>query len=61
MINDKGDIVGKYNKVHLYHVKLSDHSLNESSFVEKGNDIVPPVPTPVGNVGLSIVSFSATL
>ena len=57
IFNDEGCIVGKYEKLHTFDVKLSDRSMNESSFVEKGRKLVPPVSTPVGNVGLSVVSF----
>lgn len=31
--------------------------LMESDYVLKGDDIVPPICTPVGNLALSIVSF----
>lgn len=31
--------------------------LMESDYVEKGSEIVPPVPSPIGNIGLSIVSI----
>lgn len=31
--------------------------LMESDYVVKGDDIIPPVCTPIGNVALSIVSF----
>ena len=58
LINDEGSIVGKYDKLHTFDVELSDKSvMNESSYVEKGKRIVPPIPTPAGNVGLAVVSF----
>ena len=31
--------------------------LMESDYVEKGNKIIPPVSSPVGKLGLSIVSI----
>ena len=57
IINDDGGIVGKYDKLHMFDVELSSQTTKESSYVEKGKKIVPPIPTPVGNVGLSVVSF----
>ncbi|KAK6624221.1 hypothetical protein RUM44_011080 [Polyplax serrata] len=56
MISGEGDIVGKYHKMHLFDVEIPEQNvkLMESSYVEKGNSIPEPVPTPVGNVGLSI-------
>lgn len=54
IINNKGEIVAKYDKGHLFDVELPNFSIKESLFTEKGNAIIPPVTTPVGNVGLSI-------
>ena len=57
IINDSGSIVGKYEKLHTFDAKLSDQCMNESSYVERGKKIIPPVHTPVGNIGLNVVSF----
>ncbi|XP_065214089.1 deaminated glutathione amidase [Planococcus citri] len=54
VINNEGDIVGEYNKIHTFDVELSNRSMCESSYVEKGNTIVPPVDTPVGKLGLAV-------
>ena len=31
--------------------------LMESDYVQKGSDIVPPISSPVGKIGLSIVNI----
>ena len=56
MINDQGNIVGKYSKIHLFDVEIPEQNvrLMESSYVEKGKSITNPISTPVGNVGLAI-------
>lgn len=54
VINNKGNIVGEYNKIHTFDVELSNHSMCESSYVEKGKSIVPPVDTPFGKIGLAV-------
>lgn len=45
--------------MHLYDVEIPSNNIQslESSLIEAGDEIVPPVPTPIGNVGLGIVSF----
>ena len=50
--------MAKYSKMHLFDVKIPEKNvdLRESSTVKAGEEIVPPVVTPVGNVGLAIVS-----
>lgn len=57
MINNLGNIVGKYHKVHTFDVELSNKPIFELLYVEKGRSIAPPVQTPIGNVGLAVVSF----
>ncbi|XP_034020817.1 deaminated glutathione amidase [Thalassophryne amazonica] len=56
IINDKGDIVSIYRKSHLFDVELPDRgvSLRESAFTIPGPSLVPPVQTPIGQVGLGI-------
>ena len=49
-INENGDIEAYYDKVHLFDYG----ALRESNSVEAGNQIIPPVNTVVGRVGLSI-------
>jgi predicted amidohydrolase len=49
-INENGDIEAYYDKIHLFDYG----ALRESNSVEAGNQIIPPVNTVVGRVGLSI-------
>lgn len=54
-INENGQIEHRYQKLHLFDVDIpGGPSLQESSSVEKGTEIVAPFPTAVGNVGLLI-------
>lgn len=61
MFNDKGEIVARYNKIHLFDVDIQsnkkddDHSesYRESDTFEAGKDIVV-VDTPLGRIGMSI-------
>lgn len=59
IINNKGELSESYHKMHLYDVKIPSKNVKafESSSVEAGNKILPPVQTPIGNVGLAIVSY----
>lgn len=63
MINDSGHIVAAYNKVHLFDADIPEKKirLKESEVVEKGKEILSPVDTPFGKIGLSIVSFEIYL
>ncbi|KAL1130000.1 hypothetical protein AAG570_012943, partial [Ranatra chinensis] len=56
IINNSGDIVETYRKVHLFDVNIPAKGvkLQESKIVEGGDKIVSPVQTPFGNIGLSI-------
>ncbi|XKL65920.1 hypothetical protein PGB90_009340 [Kerria lacca] len=54
VINNLGNIVGKYHKVHTFDVELSNKPIFELLYVEKGRSIAPPVQTPIGNVGLAV-------
>jgi len=49
-INEDGNIVSYYDKLHLFDYG----ALKESNSVEAGKKIVPPVETVVGRVGLTI-------
>ncbi|RAH45221.1 carbon-nitrogen hydrolase family protein [Aspergillus brunneoviolaceus CBS 621.78] len=54
-IDDKGSIIQRYQKVHLFDVDIKGGPvLKESASVEKGMEILPPFETPIGRVGLSI-------
>lgn len=54
-IDDKGDIVKRYQKLHLFDVEIRDGPiLKESNSVEKGPRIEDPFPTALGSIGLLI-------
>tara|TARA_Y100000022_G_C13245519_1_gene374582 strand:+ start:1014 stop:1847 length:834 start_codon:yes stop_codon:yes gene_type:complete len=53
--NDLGEVVTRYDKIHLFDVELpnSDESYNESEVFQNGKDL-KVVKTPIGVIGLSI-------
>lgn len=54
MINDKGEIIAKYRKIHTFDVTLPDGTVNiESERVHPGDNIVN-VETEYGNLGFTI-------
>lgn len=54
LINDMGEICARYDKIHLFDIKLSEQEIYcESDSVEPGNKCVV-ADTPFGRVGLSI-------
>jgi nitrilase len=55
LINDKGERVARYDKIHLFDVHLpeSGENYNESETIEKGDDVVV-VDTPFGRLGLAV-------
>jgi predicted amidohydrolase len=59
MLNNKGELIAVYRKVHLFDMdnKETGVRLMESDYVEKGCEIIAPVLTPVGKIGLTIVCF----
>ena len=58
MVNDQGKLASVYRKCHLFNVDITGGpSLRESDYVIAGKEIISPVPTPVGNVGLAVVSL----
>ncbi|XP_026739798.1 nitrilase and fragile histidine triad fusion protein NitFhit isoform X2 [Trichoplusia ni] len=56
IIDNKGEIVQTYRKLHLFDVEIPEKNLRlkESDIAHAGGHIVTPVETPVGRVGLSI-------
>ncbi|XP_025203414.1 deaminated glutathione amidase [Melanaphis sacchari] len=56
VINNKGEIAETYHKIHLYDVQIPSKNIQafESSIIEAGTKISPPVKTPIGKVGLAI-------
>lgn len=57
IINSCGEVMEKYQKLHLYDVDTPEFKFRESSVVNGGQRIVPPLETPIGPLGLMIVSF----
>ena len=54
-IDQKGDIVQRYEKLHLFDVEIKNGPvLKESNSVEKGTSILAPFETPLGRVGLAV-------
>jgi len=55
LYNDGGDMIARYDKIHLFDVMLEDsnESYNESETIESGNDVVV-VDTPFGKLGMAI-------
>ncbi len=52
--DDQGLSVARYDKIHLFDVRVSEHEAHqESSTVERGNELVV-VDTPVGKIGLTV-------
>lgn len=58
VIDDCGKIVSEYNKCHLFDIDVTTNEkhvrLKESDYTQAGESIVPPLATPIGNVGLCI-------
>merc|ERR1712062_468002 len=52
LINENGNIVQIYNKIHLFDAPLVN--LEESKYVKAGEKIQKPIVTPIGNVSLGI-------
>ncbi|CAN8025410.1 unnamed protein product, partial [Ixodes persulcatus] len=57
VINSEGDIVDTYSKVHMFDVDVPGARIRESDYTARGSRITRPVATPVGKVGLGIISF----
>lgn len=53
--DDSGVMVARYDKIHLFDVKLPDHdeSYHESATVDPGEDVVV-VDTPIGRMGVAV-------
>ncbi|CAF0928668.1 unnamed protein product [Didymodactylos carnosus] len=55
LINSDGQIVSQYAKIHLFDVLAGAVQMKESDYVNYGMEIVSPVQTPVGKIGLGIL------
>jgi len=55
LYNDSGEMVARYDKIHLFDVVLEDsnESYNESETIESGDDLVV-VDTPFGKLGMAV-------
>lgn len=53
--NEKGEIISRYNKIHLFdvHLEITSETYKESETIEAGNKAVV-VDTPFGKIGLAI-------
>ncbi|XP_064032243.1 deaminated glutathione amidase isoform X2 [Pogoniulus pusillus] len=55
LLDPHGRLVAAYRKTHLCDVELQGRvSLRESSFTNPGTQLLPPVDTPAGKLGLSV-------
>ncbi|XP_071816789.1 deaminated glutathione amidase-like [Apostichopus japonicus] len=55
IIDSSGKVVEFYDKLHLYDMAVEGMApIKESSWTIPGEKIVPPVTSPVGNIGLAI-------
>jgi len=53
VFNEKGEQVARYDKIHLFSLKLGSESYNEARTIEPGNEVVV-VDSPFGRVGLAV-------
>jgi len=55
IFNEKGERVGRYDKIHLFdvHLEITSETYNESETIEAGNKAVV-IDTPFGKIGLAI-------
>ncbi|XP_077294894.1 ntrilase and fragile histidine triad fusion protein NitFhit isoform X2 [Arctopsyche grandis] len=56
IINNIGDIVQTYRKLHLFDVEIPEKNvrLKESDYANGGHHLVLPIQSPVGNIGMAI-------
>lgn len=52
--DDKGVEVGRYDKIHLFDARVSEHEAHQESLTIERGDRLVVVDTPVGRVGLSV-------
>lgn len=55
IIDSSGALVQTYRKLHLFDVDTPDFRFRESAVVRGGGEIVAPVETPLGALGMMIV------
>ncbi|XP_055530813.1 nitrilase and fragile histidine triad fusion protein NitFhit isoform X2 [Wyeomyia smithii] len=54
VVDNRGTIVGKYRKLHMFNVVTPEFKFRESETVRSGSALVPPIETPIGRLGLQI-------
>lgn len=54
IVNDRGELVTVYRKLHLFDVETPEFTFQESKVVLPGKRLVSPIDTPVGKLGLQI-------
>uniref|UniRef100_A0A182WF00 Nitrilase and fragile histidine triad fusion protein NitFhit n=1 Tax=Anopheles minimus TaxID=112268 RepID=A0A182WF00_9DIPT len=54
LINNVGELVASYRKLHMFNVVTPEFKFRESETVKSGPTLVPPVETPIGRIGLQI-------
>uniref|UniRef100_A0A182QBF2 Nitrilase and fragile histidine triad fusion protein NitFhit n=1 Tax=Anopheles farauti TaxID=69004 RepID=A0A182QBF2_9DIPT len=54
LINNAGELVANYRKLHMFNVVTPEFKFRESETVRSGPTLVPPVETPIGRIGLQI-------
>ena len=58
VVSDQGQVEATYEKSHLFDLDIPGKiRLCGSDYTVPGREIVPPVSTPIGRVGLATVSF----
>uniref|UniRef100_A0A8D8MVT8 Nitrilase and fragile histidine triad fusion protein NitFhit n=2 Tax=Culex pipiens TaxID=7175 RepID=A0A8D8MVT8_CULPI len=54
LVDNQGQIVAKYSKLHMFNVITPEFKFRESEMVRSGGELVPPVDSPIGKIGLQI-------
>nr|XP_040236178.2 nitrilase and fragile histidine triad fusion protein NitFhit [Anopheles coluzzii] len=54
LINNVGELVASYRKLHMFNVITPEFKFRESETVRSGPALIPPVDTPIGRIGLQI-------
>lgn len=55
LIDNKGEVAAVYRKTHLFDVDIPGGTvMTESEYVNPGMNVVKPISSPVGNIGLQI-------
>lgn len=54
VFDDKGKNIARYDKTHLFDVRVSDHEAHKESITTERGDELVVVDTPIGKVGLTV-------